>query len=764
MKYLLSFYLLLASFLLIGQANCKVKIPAKALSATIQKHLGRPTIFINEQPQTSVLYALTDMPGGRFSWEEIPQHNIRQFCAKGVQLYQFDISFEDIWKQDGTLDITQAQQQIRGVLKVCPSAAVIFRLHVNAPNWWLDQHPQEIVAYADTVAIPREGYGLKSPIMDDTRPMQRISLASQKWRRESSKMTELFCKKLSKTPEGKRVVGIQVACGVFGEWHYWGFSKNEPDFSLPMLEHFKSWVQKKYPNEAALQKAWKKPNIRFDSIRIPDLEARKATKGIFRDPPNEQYVIDYYRSQHELVADLIIHYCSLVKSNWPRPIIAGTFYGYFFSVFGREVAGGHLEFQKILNCPQIDYIAAPQAYYPEARSYTEVYRSRGLLHSCMLHNKLWLDEMDIEPNLSHFAYGGFDKFVSLGRAITRRNMIYSLLKGMGMWFYDYGISGLEFDNFHPKFLGVTGWWDHPDIMDDIETIQNIVQQKMDDKVPYSNDADVLFVFDTQNSYNTASLYNSNPMTELSVDWGTLAAYRSGVTFNSVHLADLKKVNWAQYKVVVFANTYKLSVPQKEFIKDSIATQNRHLIWMYAPAIEEAEGLNIDAVSAIVGMQIKETTLEDTVKTIVSKEAAQYIFQADTLLNKVSKKAYHPAFRVVDTEAVPLAFYTENQQVAAAYKKQDEYHSWYIAAPAKEGKKNILRYILNQTEAHQYTEDPQAVVYAGWGLVFYYNKFNEKGLKRSLKLKNGKIVEFTMPNIGCGVLIDAQSGAILMQAP
>ena len=177
-----------------------------------------------------------------------------------------------------------------------------------------------------------------------------------------------------------------------------------------------------------------------------------------------------------------------------------------------------------------------------------------------------------------------------------------------------------------------------------------------------------------------------------------------------------------------------------------------------------KGLNIDAVSAIVGMQIKETTLEDTVKTIVSKEAAQYIFQVDTLRNKVSKKAYRPAFRVVDTEAVPLAFYTENQQVAAAYKKQDEYHSWYIAAPAKEGKKNILRYILNQTEAHQYIEDPQAVVYAGWGLVFYYNKFNEKGLKRSLKLKNGKIVEFTMPNIGCGVLIDAQSGAILMQAP
>jgi hypothetical protein len=704
------------------------------------------------------------MPGGRFSWEEIPQHNIRQFCDKGIQLFQFDISFEDIWKQDGSLDILQAQQQIRGVLQVCPNAAVIFRLHVNAPNWWLDQHQEEVVAYADTTAIRREGYGLKSPIMDDTRPMERISLASAKWRKESSEMTQLFCKKLAKTREGKRVAGIQVACGVFGEWHYWGFSKNEPDFSQPMLEHFKAWTQKKYSTEEALQKAWRNPSIRFDSIKIPDLEARKATKGIFRDPPNEQYVIDYYRSQHELVADLIIHYSSLVKSNWPRPIIVGTFYGYFFSVFGREVAGGHLEFQKILNCPQIDYIAAPQAYYPEARSYTEVYRSRGLLHSCMLHNKLWLDEMDIEPNLSHFAYGGFDKFVSLGRAITRRNMIYSLLKGMGMWFYDYGISGLEFDDFHPKFLGVTGWWDHPDIMDDIETIQNIVQQKIDAKESYYNDTDVLFVFDTQNSYNTASLYNKNPMTELSVDWGTLAAYRSGVTFNSVHLADLSKVHWPQYKVVVFANTYKLSEQQKQFINDSIATQNRHLIWMYAPGIEEKEGLNTAAISAIVGIQLQETILKDTVQTILSRAAAQYIVQSDTLYNKITKKAFAPAFQVVDTAAVAIAYYRENQQVAAAYKKQANHHSWYIGAPAKEGKKNILRYILNQTEAHQYIEDPQAVVYAGWGLVFYYNRLNEKGLTRSLTLKNGKIIEFKIPNIGCGVLIDASSGEILMQAP
>ena len=29
-----------------------------------------------------------------------------------------------------------------------------------------------------------------------------------------------FCEQLAKTPEGQAVVGIQIAAGIYGEWHY----------------------------------------------------------------------------------------------------------------------------------------------------------------------------------------------------------------------------------------------------------------------------------------------------------------------------------------------------------------------------------------------------------------------------------------------------------------------------------------------------------------------------------------------------------------
>ena len=88
-------------------------------------------------------------------------------------------------------------------------------------------------------------------------------------------------------------------------------------------------------------------------------------KRHFSGPSPQRNVIDYYEAQHQLVADVILHFCQVVKEDWPRPIITGAFYGYFYSVFGREAAGGYLELHRVLNSPYIDYLSAPGTYYSE---------------------------------------------------------------------------------------------------------------------------------------------------------------------------------------------------------------------------------------------------------------------------------------------------------------------------------------------------------------------------------------------------------------
>ncbi|MCK5571570.1 MAG: hypothetical protein KAJ12_02365, partial [Bacteroidetes bacterium] len=79
----------------VAQDEASVPITSK-----VWMHLGRPTFFINDQPLYPMVYALTDVPGGRWSWEEVPQHNIQNFCEHGIRLYQVDLAMDHIWFED----------------------------------------------------------------------------------------------------------------------------------------------------------------------------------------------------------------------------------------------------------------------------------------------------------------------------------------------------------------------------------------------------------------------------------------------------------------------------------------------------------------------------------------------------------------------------------------------------------------------------------------------------------------------------------------
>jgi len=299
-------------------------------SSTVEMRDGRPTIVINGEPRLPMIHALTDVPSGRWSWEELPQHNIQNFCDRGVRLFQLDLFLEHVWPAEGEFNIDKARKQIAGVQEVCPEASVVFRFHVRAPKWWKHQHPEEWVAYADTNYVSEQKYGLLRIIEHDNRPVRRVSMASEKWRTEATEKLRRFLREFADTPEGNALAGIQVANGVYGEWHNWGFYHSEPDVSAPMEKAFQEWLREKYDTNAALQDAWNDPEATFESAAVPNMEAR-ATSGIFRSLDQERRVIDYYECVHQVVADNIIHFSQVVKEEWPRPIITGTFYGYYFS-------------------------------------------------------------------------------------------------------------------------------------------------------------------------------------------------------------------------------------------------------------------------------------------------------------------------------------------------------------------------------------------------------------------------------------------------
>ena len=243
-----------------------------------------------------------------------------------------------------------------------------------------------------------------------------------------------------------------------------------------MQQYFRRWLSKKYKTNQSLQKAWGNNAVTIETAEVPTLAQRKQTReGVFRDPTLERNVIDYYEAQHDVIVDDIIHFCEVVKKNWPRPIVTGAFYGYFYAVFGREAAGGHLQLQRLLKSPHIDYLSGPGTYYPSAVEMGEPYRSRSLINSVTLHGKLWLDEMDQQPPLVPLKDPGYQQGLEKSIAQVRRNVLFTFSKGQGLWFYDFGSAGF---NGGPRLKdhGTWGWWDEPTLRRDIQGLKTELEK------------------------------------------------------------------------------------------------------------------------------------------------------------------------------------------------------------------------------------------------------------------------------------------------
>jgi len=728
--------------------NCAAQSQTiKPISAKVEAHNGTPTIMLNGIAQNPMIYALTDVPGGRWSWEELPRHTLQTFCSQGFNLLQVDLFFDHVWKEDGSINLDTARMQLRGVLNVCPQAAIFIRFHVTPPKWWMRKHAEENTVYADVKPTPDITWGMQRLIEEDAGAPTRTSLASALWLKEAGEKLQQFLQRLQKLPEANAIAGIQVAGGVYGEWHYWGFINNEPDMAPPMQAYFKNWLKEKYVTDAALQTGWHDARVTLATATLPSMEERDTTQaGIFRDPQKERKVIDYYEAQHTCVADDILFFCKLIKNNWPRPIITGAFYGYFYATFGREAAGGHLALMRVLQSPYIDYLSGPGTYYPDARDMGEPYRSRSLINSVALHGKLWLDEMDQQPPLANFNDTAYNTSLAKSIANVRRNVLYTFTKGMGLWFYDFGPAGFN-GGGRLTDHGIAGWWDDANLMQDIGRLKKLLDKKTNDH--YTSGADVLLVHDTKTSYYSGSAKTFSYMAHWANNWVPVAIFKSGVVQDVIHIDDLDKVNLNQYKAIVFINTWVLNDVQVKLIQQKAAAGNRHLIFLYAPGYGNEERMSDGFIQRITGISVTQVAQQKpSAITVNNNILPNYNFS-------VWNNAVNPMFVVTDNKAEALGRLKDSAATAFAKKSFGNYTSWFIALPP--ANPALWRYIFKQAGANIYDEEGD-IFYSGRGILSVHTA---KGGARNIRLANGKNISLTLP-ANSTTLVDSNSGEVVLQ--
>jgi hypothetical protein len=316
----------------------------------------------------------------------------------------------------------------------------------------------------------------------------------------------------------------------------------------------------------------------------------------------------------------------------------------------------------------------------------------------------------------------------------RRNTALAVTSGHGMWWYDFGATGNG------------GWWSHPDLIAEVGR-----EKAWTDKIlqtPFKPLADVLFVFDTQVYYHLG-LHGpqGDTLTGDTVNLTTTDAYHSGCAFDCILLSDLPKADLPRYKAIVFANTLLMTSDQRQFIREKVATDNRTLIFLYAPGYSDGDALNVDHIRAVTGMDIGETRIEKPPRITLSEPAPN----TEPVLGVPVPT--RPLFAVADSAAEKLGVYEGTDQVAFARKKGTNHTTVFCGLPLRGA--TVLRRLFRDAGAHIYVESGD-MLSAGANVILLHTV---TGGARSLRLPDGSVHEVTLPARST-TLFDATTGATI----
>jgi hypothetical protein len=725
----------------------------KPLNARVETQGDRPRLVINDQVVNPLFYGLTDCPGSRWSWEEVPARNIQVFAENGISLFQVDLWFEQLFDEKGKLDLSLARRQIAGVKEASSGGGVMIRIHVNAPDWWCRRFPEECVGYADTEPEMETPWGLARPLAGENLRPFRASFFSEKWKKWAMGHLAEFCRSLAETSEGGSVMGIQLSNGVYGEWHQFGFLQHDPDTSPVARDAFIEFLRDRYGELSTLNEVWGRNIGEWNDIGVPSSPERETVdEGILRHPSKRRWVIDYYQFLHGETAGLIIDLAATIKESWPREIVTAVFYGYFHGMFGRLAAGGHLALERILAASEIDCLCGPQSYRKEARGMGGTGHSRGLLGPIVRAGKLWLDEMD-EPT----SYVGcswdtsFEGTIEDDVAVMRLNVLHPVIRGGGMWWYDFGPNALTPDAAN---YGISGGWDHPILMRDVASLAKIVEDRVE--LGCSRKADVLVVHDLSSFCYTVGgrldlgseqlgdkTGNCGDITSAhAIDHLTEGLLRSGLIHDEILLSEIETHDLSRYRLVFFATTPILTEEKRKVLREKLSDFCGHVVLLSYFGWCDGQEMAASLAHELGGFDPEVIEMDRPVQRL----------ELDGIVDEQDLAEKMPVVTI--TTPVTTVGQWADGRVSAGYRSEGESVWWYFAiAPGKPG---FLRALGRRAGCHIVNESDDTTL-LGCGLLVIHSV---PGGERVFGMPEGQTFSVELRPRSTTVM-DAVTGRILL---
>ncbi len=680
---------------------------------------GSPVLYVNGKKTAPLIYALSDVPISNPLTAQA-QKNIAQFAAQGIHLISTDVNLTKGWHKSDPYHPDFLLGDLTAIIETDPEAAVLLRLHLNPPYWWMRDNPDELCIYGKG-GVPYVDDGEYERVIDgDLQNRMRVSLASEKWKRDAGDALESLLKAVMDTPQGRHIVGIQITCGVYGEWHQWGFSY-EPDYGKPMTEYFRTYLREKYGTDEKLRLAWKNPDVSIETaVPAPPSVRDGEDEASYRVPAGCMWAVDSLKALQKCIPDAIIFFAKRIRGIWNRPVLLGAFYSYYDG-WDKVYIGGHLEPGRLYQSGLIDYVCAPFRYNPEIRSIEGTSCARGLIESARLNGVIWLTEMDNPPIGSPQCVGGIPERRRESIALMKRHVLEPFTRGMGTWFFDHRLV-LDL-GYNTSIYIKKGWWDHPELLKVVRSIRQIAEHIA--RAPFVPEADVLCVFDTESRYysNASDVFAYRNSTLI---FNTLG--KSGAVYDSIYFDDLYRADLSRYRCVIFAHVPYLDEKRREFIRDRVAGDGRYLVWV------NTSGYLRDASASAANIsEAAEIRVEDA----GGMPSAMRVSYAGREYEMSSFEPYSLNFSP-DGSADPIGCFAETDIPAAAKRTFRDHTSFYFSVfPSDSG---LMREILREAGAYLYSEGGEALL-AGNGII---TVCTDRDRDVCIRLRNGRTITEALP--------------------
>ena len=666
----------------------------KRCRAEVRNERGGPRLYINDREAYPFL-ALSD---------ELLK-TAAGYRDSGISMFTPILGLNAGWISPGKYDWSAFDLFFARLLTIHPAVHFLPRLHLNPPAWWKEAHPEEIVKCGlppDTSLfhLP-ERLGETGLNWNGLADPYDASWASEVWRREIAVVLRSFLRHMESSPLVSRMLGYQVAYGHTGEWHYTGM-RFLPDYSEPMRKAVGP---------------------------IPEPAARMTTTaGLLRDPAREREVIEFYQRHHDYIADTLLHFAHITKEETDRRILCGAFFGYLLeNVHIQE--GGHLSPERVLESPDIDFLASPYTYQHTNMPSKERWesdmvddggnwlgRARGvagdggnrvLVESIHRHGKLFFVEMDpstyIEPKKVGEGGSGHDS-VEGSVKILRRDLGHMFAQGVGGWFFDFG-------HLCPPYQAHRGWYDDRPLIDAIRPFATLGEQRA--RMDLTSAAQIAAVYDPKAFFATEHWKAEEPWTGYGITvcdhfnhWFINSQQRTfsrmAAPRDSIYRFDLTSADPRRYRLLFMVNLFTMNHAEAERIRAMMEGTGVTVVWYYAPGFITPDRFDLGQMEWLTGFRFE--ILDDPGPMQIRVEKAE---EGGTTVFG-TRKPQKPRFAVRDSDVEVLGRWIDNSRPAFVRRTGKGWTSVYVGAAPLTA--DILRSLAQNAGVALWSDRPD-IVYA-----------------------------------------------------